>query len=58
MQYLHDNGFKLLLLNQFGFEPTNNVFYLKNVQYSTPSTATNAATLQGGSPSYSTSNSR
>jgi hypothetical protein len=30
MKYLYDNGFKVLLLNQFGFDPTNNVFYLKN----------------------------
>jgi peptidoglycan/xylan/chitin deacetylase (PgdA/CDA1 family) len=29
MKYLYDNGFKVLLLNQFGFDPTNNVFYLK-----------------------------
>ncbi|MRN60525.1 MAG: polysaccharide deacetylase family protein [Nitrosopumilales archaeon] len=45
MQYLHDNGFKVLLLNQFGFDPTNNVFYLKNVPSSTHGTTTNAATL-------------
>jgi hypothetical protein len=45
MRYLHDNGFKVLLLNQFGFDPTNNVFYLKNVRSSTSGTATNAATL-------------
>jgi hypothetical protein len=25
MQYLHDNGFKVLSLNQFAFDPTNNV---------------------------------
>jgi hypothetical protein len=30
MKYLHDNGFHVLLLNQFGFDPTNNVFYIKN----------------------------
>jgi hypothetical protein len=30
MQYLHDNGFKVLLLNQFGFDPTNNMLYLKS----------------------------
>jgi hypothetical protein len=44
MRYLHDNGFKVLLLNQFGFNPTNNVFYLKNVP-SYNGTTTNAATL-------------
>ena len=54
MQYLHDNGFKVLLLNQFGFDPTNNVFYLKNVPSSTSGTTTNAATLLSGAPSYST----
>jgi hypothetical protein len=27
---MHDNGFKVLLLNQFTFDPTNNVLYLKN----------------------------
>ena len=46
MQYLHDNGFKVLLLNQFGFDPTNNVFYLKNVP-SPNGTTSNAATLSG-----------
>ena len=25
MKYLHDNGFKVLLLNQLGFDPTNNI---------------------------------
>ena len=58
MQYLHDNGFKVLLLNQFGFDPTNNVFYLKNVPSSTHGTTTNAATLLSGAPSYSTSNTK
>ena len=53
MRYLHDNGFKVLLLNQFGFNPTNNVFYLKNVP-SYNGTITNAATLLSGSPTYST----
>ena len=57
-KYLHDNGFKVLLLNQFGFDPTNNVFYLKNVPSSTSGTATNAATLLSGAPSYSTSSSK
>jgi peptidoglycan/xylan/chitin deacetylase (PgdA/CDA1 family) len=58
MQYLHDNGFKVLLLNQFGFDPTNNVFYIKNVPSSTHGTTTNAATLLSGAPSYSTSNTK
>ena len=30
MQYLHDNGFKVLLLNQFAFDRTDNALYLKN----------------------------
>ena len=30
MKYLHDNGFRVLLLNQVGFDPTKNVLYLKN----------------------------
>jgi hypothetical protein len=30
MKYLHDNGFRVLLLNQLVFDSTNNVFYLKN----------------------------
>jgi hypothetical protein len=45
MQYLHDNGFKVLLLNQFGFDPTNNVFYLKN--FASSNGATTNATLSG-----------
>jgi peptidoglycan/xylan/chitin deacetylase (PgdA/CDA1 family) len=46
MQYLHDNGFKVLLLNQFGFDPTNNVFYLRNFPSSNGAT-TNSTTLSG-----------
>jgi len=30
MKYLHDNGFKVLLLNQFGFDPIRNIFFIKN----------------------------
>ena len=45
MRYLHDNGFKVLLLNQFGFNPTNNVFYLKN-RPSNNGIIANAANLQ------------
>jgi hypothetical protein len=29
-----DNGFKVLLLNQFAFDPTNNVLYLKRFLFS------------------------
>ncbi|MFY9794230.1 MAG: polysaccharide deacetylase family protein [Candidatus Nitrosopolaris sp.] len=31
MKYLHDNGFRVLLLNQLGYDPNNNVFHIKNV---------------------------
>ncbi len=46
MQYLHDNGFKVLLLNQFTFDPTKNVFYLKNFPSfnGTTTNAVNAST--------------
>jgi len=27
MKYLHDNGFRVLLLDQLGYDPNNNVFY-------------------------------
>jgi hypothetical protein len=46
MQYLHDNGFKVLLLNQLAFDPTNNVLYLKNFP-SFNGTTTNATSLSG-----------
>jgi hypothetical protein len=29
MKYLHNNGFRVLLLNQFGYDPNDNVFYIK-----------------------------
>ena len=28
MKYLHDNGFRVLLLNQLGYDPNSNVFYI------------------------------
>ena len=28
MKYLHDNGFRVLLLNQLGYDQNNNVFYI------------------------------
>jgi len=43
MKYLHDNGFRVLLLNQLGYDPNNNFFNLKNA----PLYTTNAATLLG-----------
>jgi peptidoglycan/xylan/chitin deacetylase (PgdA/CDA1 family) len=30
MEYLYDNGFKVLLLNQLGYDPDNNLFYIKH----------------------------
>jgi len=45
MKYLHDNGFRVLLLNQLGYDPNSNVFDIKNVPLSTYGTTTNAATL-------------
>jgi hypothetical protein len=48
MKYLHDNGFRVLLLNQLGYDPTKNVFYLNNLPRlttaSTVATATHGAT--------------
>jgi hypothetical protein len=29
MKYIHDNGFRVLLLNQLGYDPNNNIFYIK-----------------------------
>ena len=55
MKYLHDNGFKVLLLNQFEFDSTNNVLYLKNIPSSTYGTATNSATILSGVRSSSVS---
>jgi hypothetical protein len=30
MKYLHDNGFKVLTLDQLGYNAAKNVFYIKN----------------------------
>jgi hypothetical protein len=49
MQYLHDNGFKVLLLNQFGFNPTNNVLYLKDF----PSSSGTTTNVVSASATYS-----
>jgi peptidoglycan/xylan/chitin deacetylase (PgdA/CDA1 family) len=36
MKYLHDNGFKVLTMNQLGYDAANNILYLKNAAgYST-----------------------
>jgi hypothetical protein len=50
MQYLHDNGFKVLLLNQFGFDPTNNVLYLKN--FPSVNGTTTMPTILSEAPTY------
>jgi len=50
MQYLRGNGFKVLLLNQFGFDPTNNVLYLKNFPSFTRTTA--RPTILSEAPTY------
>ncbi|MDQ6862878.1 MAG: hypothetical protein M3044_03555 [Thermoproteota archaeon] len=42
MQYLHDKGFRVLVLNQLGYDKTNNVFYVKNVPM--PATTTSRTT--------------
>ena len=43
MKYLHDNGFKVLLLNQLGYDQVNSIFYIKNTP-SSSGTIANAAT--------------
>jgi len=40
MKYLHDNGFRILLLSQLGIDPGNNILDIKNLAFS----RTNAAT--------------
>jgi hypothetical protein len=43
MKYLHDNGFKVLLLNQLGFNPNNNVLYLKDFPSGTTTNVVSAS---------------
>ncbi len=45
MNYLHDNGFKVLTINQLGYYATNNLFYIKNVPSPTSTTTSGGATL-------------
>jgi peptidoglycan/xylan/chitin deacetylase (PgdA/CDA1 family) len=40
MQYLYDNGFKVLVLNQLGYDTTNNVFHLNGSPTITTTPAT------------------
>jgi Polysaccharide deacetylase len=44
MKFLNDNGFKVLLLNQLGYDPANNVFYMKNTPLSSYGTIAYATT--------------
>ena len=44
MKYLHDNGFKVLTMNQLGYDNINNVFYIKNIPSSSTSTTTTTVT--------------
>ena len=62
MNYLHDNGFKVLTINQLGYDATDNLFYIKNVPSPTSATTTtNVATIvrdsSHSSRSYSKSSS-
>jgi peptidoglycan/xylan/chitin deacetylase (PgdA/CDA1 family) len=43
MKYLHDYGFKVLTINQLGYNTTNNLFYIKNVPSPTSATTNTAA---------------
>jgi hypothetical protein len=45
MKYLHDNGFRVLLLNQLEYDPNTKVFDIKTVPSSIFGTTTSAATL-------------
>lgn len=40
MKYLHDNGFKVLTMNQLGYNAAKNILYLKNNVASTSSSTT------------------
>ena len=45
MKYLHDNGFKVLTINQLGYDATSNLFYIKSVPSPTSTTSSGGATL-------------
>jgi peptidoglycan/xylan/chitin deacetylase (PgdA/CDA1 family) len=55
MQYLHDNGFKVLLLNQLGYDTAHNTFYLKNSSAADTRTSTTTTTSAGAPPVITTS---
>ncbi|MDQ6862545.1 MAG: polysaccharide deacetylase family protein [Thermoproteota archaeon] len=48
MNYLHDDGFRVLTLTQLGYDPMHNVFYLKNG----PSSSSTNVTIARLIPSY------
>ena len=50
MKYLHDNGFRVLLLNQLGYNQNNNVFYIKNLSAATANAAASLAALPHSHP--------
>jgi peptidoglycan/xylan/chitin deacetylase (PgdA/CDA1 family) len=57
MKYLHDNGFKVLVLNQLGYDTTHNTFYLKNssaVAGAADTAATRTTNTAGAPTSVST----
>jgi len=45
MKYLHDNGFRVLTINQLGYDTTNSLFYVKN-----PPSPTSATTTTNAAP--------
>jgi peptidoglycan/xylan/chitin deacetylase (PgdA/CDA1 family) len=54
MKYLHDNGFKVLVLNQLGYDTTHNTFYLKNSSAAAADTAATRTTNTVGAPTIAT----
>ena len=47
MKYLRDNGFKVLLLNQLGYDTTHNTFFIKNSSTTATTTPTTTTTTTG-----------
>jgi len=56
MKYLHDNGFRVLLLNQLGYDPNNNTFYITKVPSSTFGITTHKNNTTIATPKNSSSN--
>lgn len=58
IKYIHDNGFRVLTLTQLGYDPINNIFYIKNGPASSSTTATtDTGTIETDSSSF-TSNAK